>query len=121
MVITSLSEKAGKTTIEKGLEKETKAKITNLGVIRETPEEYSSIKDAKYTLVVLRAGIDDSIKLEKLIDDLKLIGAKDYGFVLNSVDSTDKNVIKYQSDNSYKKHKCLTETWKSYYKNNYCV
>ena len=121
LVITSLSEKAGKTTIEKGLEKETKAKITNLGVIRETPEEYSSIKDAKYTLVVLRAGIDDSIKLEKLIDDLKLIGAKDYGFVLNSVDSTDKNVIKYQSDNSYKKHKCLTETWKSYYKNNYCV
>ena len=119
LVITSLSDKAGKATIVEGLKKETKAKITNLGVIRETPEEYSSIKDAKYTLVVLRAGIDDSIKLQKLIDDLKLIGVKDYGFVLNCVDSTDKNVIKYLSDNNYKKHKWLIETWKSYYKKNY--
>ena len=119
LVITSLSEKAGKATIEEGLKKETKAKITNLGVIRETPEEYSSIKNAKYTLIVLRAGIDDSIKLEKLIDDLKLIGVKDYGFVLNCVDVTDKNVIKYISDNKYKKHKWLIETWKSYYKKNY--
>lgn len=116
LVITSLSEKAGKTTIVEELKKETKAKITNLGVIRETPEEYSSIKDAKYTLVILRAGIDDSIKLEKLIDDLKLIGIKDYGFVLNCVDSTDKNVIKYLNENNYKKHKWLIETWKSYYK-----
>ena len=119
VVITSLSDKAGKATIQKGLEKETKARITNLGVIRETPGEYSSIKRAKYTLVVLRAGIDDSIKLEKLIDDLKLIGVKDYGFVLNCIDSTDKNVIKYSSDNNYKKHKWLVETWKSYYKKNY--
>lgn len=119
VVITSLSDKAGKATIQKGLEKETKAKITDLGVIRETPEEYSSIKRAKYTLVVLRAGIDDSIKLEKLIDDLKLIGVKDYGFVLNCIDSTDKNVIKYSCDNNYKKHKWLIETWKSYYKKNY--
>lgn len=119
LVITSLSEKAGKTTIVEELKKETKAKITNLGVIRETPEEYSSIKDAKYTLVILRAGIDDSIKLEKLIDDLKLIGIKDYGFVLNCVDSTDKNVIKYLNENNYKKHKWLIETWKSYYKKNY--
>ena len=119
LVITSLSEKAGKATIKKGLEKETKARITNLGVIRETPEEYSSIKMAKYTLVVLRAGIDDSIKLQKLIDDLKLIGVKDYGFVLNCVDLSDKNVIKYSGDNNYKKHKWLIETWKSYYKKNY--
>lgn len=119
LVITSLSDKAGKATIVEGLKKETKAKITNLGVIRETPEEYSSIKDAKYTLVVLRAGIDDSIKLEKLIDDLKLIGIKDYGFVFNCVGVTDKNVIKYLNDNNYKKHKWLIETWKSYYKKNY--
>lgn len=62
---------------------------------------------------------DDSIKLQKLIDDLKLIGVKDYGFVLNCVDLSDKNVIKYSGDNNYKKHKWLIETWKSYYKKNY--
>ena len=115
----SLNPKAGNITVEKGLKTVTKADITNLGIVADNPESLSKLSDKDYTLVILRAGIDDSIKVEKLMEDLKTVGLDNYGFVLNCVDVSDRNVTVYLKKDEYKHHKWLLESWKLYYRKNY--
>lgn len=115
----SLSPKAGNQTVEKGLKAVTKAPIVNLGTIADNPDSLSKLSAFSYTLVVLRAGIDNSVRIEKLMEDFKAVGVSDYGFVLNCVDVSDKNVTVYLAQDKYKHRKLLLESWKSYYKKNY--
>ena len=82
------------------------------------PEVFESIKSADYVLIVLRAGIDTFTSLDKLITDLKLTGT-DYGFILNAVDISDKNAIRYASDDAYIKHRWLLDSWSKIYHRNY--
>lgn len=116
--IVSLSPKAGKKTIEKGLKCETEAEVRNLGNITEKPEILSEVRASSYTLVVLRAGFDALPRVDKLVDDFREIGVENYGFVLNGVDKSDKDVILYSGKESYAKHIWLLETWKGYYRKN---
>ncbi len=116
--ILTLSEKAGGKTISSALEKEMDAKVINLGLLSEKPDVISSIRCSSYTLVVLRAGCDNYTVLEKFISDMSSLGVDKYGFVLNGVDKSDKDVTLYSDKSSYTSHKWLLETWESYYKKN---
>ncbi len=116
--IVTLSEKAGGKTISSRLEKECEAKVMNLGLLSEKPDVISRIRESSYTLVVLRAGVDNYTVLEKFISDMAAIGVTSYGFVLNGVDKSDKDVTLYSEKESYTSHKWLLETWKSYYTKN---
>lgn len=116
--IVSLSPKAGKKTIESGLKKVTEIEVVNFGNINERPEILSQAKASSFTLVVLRAGFDTFPQVDKLMDDFEEIGVKDYGFVLNGVDKSDKNVILFKEKDSYARHLWLLETWKGYYRKN---
>lgn len=116
--IVSLSPKAGTKTIEAGLKGETEADVVNLGNINEKPEILSQAKASSFTLVVLRAGFDTFPQVDKLMDDFEKIGVKNYGFVLNGVDKSDKNVILFREKDSYARHLWLLETWKGYYRKN---
>ena len=116
--IVSLSPKAGKKTIGTGMERETVADVVNLGNINDKPEILSQAKASSFTLVVLRAGFDTFPQVDKLMDDFEEIGVKNYGFVLNGVDKSDKNVILFKEKGSYAKHLWLLETWKRYYRKN---
>ena len=115
----SLNPKAGNLTIEKGLRTVTKADITNLGIVHDNPEALTKLSDKDYALVILRAGLDDSIHIEKLMEDLKTVGIDNYGFVFNCVDVSDRNVTVYLNKNKYRHHKWLRESWKGYYRKNY--
>lgn len=116
--VVTLSEKAGGKTISSHLEKECEAEVVNLGLLVEKPDVISGIRESSYTLVVLRAGVDNYTVLEKFISDMAAIGVTSYGFVLNGVDKSDKDVTLYSEKESYTSHKWLRETWKSYYTKN---
>ncbi len=116
--VVTLSEKAGGKTISSRLEKECEAEVVNLGLLVEKPDVISGIRESSYTLVVLRAGVDNYTVLEKFISDMAAIGVTSYGFVLNGVDKSDKDVTLYSEKESYTSHKWLRETWKSYYTKN---
>lgn len=117
--LVSLSPKAGNITIEKGLNKVTKAHITNLGMAYDNPSTLSLLKDYSNTIIVLRAGIDDTLHIEKIIEDLDTMGIKNYGFVLNAVDVSDRNVTVYIPKEKYTHHIWLLQSWKGYYRKNY--
>ncbi len=116
--IVSLSPNAGRNTFTQALKNETEAEVVNLGIIKDSPEIISSIKNSTYTLIILRAGIDTFPVLEKFIYDMTSIGVDKYGFVLNGVDKSDKDVTLYSDRTSYASHIWLLESWKSYYKKN---
>ncbi len=116
--VVTLSEKAGGKTISSRLEKECEAEVVNLGLLVEKPDVISGIRESSYTLVVLRAGVDNYTVLEKFISDMAAIEVTSYGFVLNGVDKSDKDVTLYSEKESYTSHKWLRETWKSYYTKN---
>lgn len=118
ILITSLSSKAGKSTIAKGLNKELSGVIIDSPSISKTPEALVESKNNDIVLVVIRAGVDTFPKLDKLITDLKTQG-DNYMFILNAVEYSDKNVNLYSSKDNYIKHKWLKESWKHYYDKNY--
>ncbi len=119
VALVSLSPKAGNLTIEKGLKGVTKAEIKNLGIAYDNPSTLSLLKDYSYVLIVLRAGIDDSVHIEKITEDLESMGIKNYGFVLNAVDVSDRNVTRYIPKEKYSHHIWLLQSWKGYYRKNY--
>ncbi len=119
VALVSLSPKAGNITIEKGLKRVTKAQITNLGIAYENPSTLSLLKDYSYTIIVLRAGIDDTVHIEKITEDLNAMGIKNYGFVFNAVDVSDRNVTVYIPKEKYPHHIWLLQSWKGYYRKNY--
>lgn len=119
VALVSLSPKAGNLTIEKGLKGVTKAEIKNLGIAYDNPATLSRLKDYSYVLIVLRAGIDDSVHIEKITEDLESMGIKNYGFVLNAVDVSDRNVTRYIPKEKYTHHIWLLQSWKGYYRKNY--
>ncbi len=119
VALVSLSPKAGNLTIEKGLKGVTKAEIKNLGIAYDNPATLSRLKDYSYVLIVLRAGIDDSVHIEKITEDLESMGIKNYGFVLNAVDVSDRNVTRYIPKEKYSHHIWLLQSWKGYYRKNY--
>ncbi len=116
--VVTLSENGGGKTISSNLEKEMDAEVVNLGLLTDKPDVISSIRTSSYTLVVLRAGFDNYTVLDKFISDMSSIGVLNYGFVLNGVDKSDKNVTIYSDISSYTRHLWLLETWKSYYRKN---
>lgn len=118
ILITSLSSKAGKSTIAKGLNKELSGVIIDAPSISKTPEALVESKNNDIVLIVIRAGVDTFSKLDKLITDLKTQG-DNYMFILNAVEYSDKNVNLYSSKDNYIKHKWLKESWKHYYDKNY--
>lgn len=118
ILITSLSSKAGKSTIAKGLNKELSGVIIDAPSLSKTPEALVESKNNDIVLIVIRAGVDTFPKLDKLITDLKTQGGN-YIFILNAVEYSDKNVNLYSSRDNYIKHKWLKESWKHYYDNNY--
>ncbi len=119
VALVSLSPKAGNLTIEKGLKGVTKAEIKNLGIAYDNPSTLSLLKDYSYVLIVLRAGIDDTVHIEKITEDLESMGIKNYGFVLNAVDVSDRNVTRYIPKEKYSHHIWLLQSWKGYYRKNY--
>ncbi len=119
VALVSLSPKAGNLTIEKGLKGVTKAEIKNLGIAYDNPSTLSLLKDYSYVLIVLRAGIDDTVHIEKITEDLESMGIKNYGFVLNAVDVRDRNVTRYIPKEKYTHHIWLLQSWKGYYRKNY--
>ena len=118
ILITSLSDKAGKSTIAKGLNKELSGVIIDAPSLSKTPEALVESKNNDIVLIVIRAGVDTFHKLDKLITDLKTQG-DNYMFILNAVEYSDKNVNLYSSKDNYIKHKWLKESWKHYYDKNY--
>lgn len=119
VALVSLSPKAGNLTIEKGLKGVTKAEIKNLGIAYDNPSTLSLLKDYSYVLIVLRAGIDDTVHIEKITEDLESMGIKNYGYVLNAVDVSDRNVTRYIPKEKYSHHIWLLQSWKGYYRKNY--
>ncbi len=119
ILVTSLSPRAGKTTIASGLESVMKgSSVTDGDSITRMPEILKSAKDNDLVLVVLRAGVDTYVKMDKLISDFKVQGIK-YAFVFNSVERSDKDVNIYSSLNDYEKHIWLKESWREFYKARY--
>ena len=119
ILVTSLSEKAGKTTIATGLEGAIEgAAVTDGSTISTTPELLKSAKGNDLVLVVLRAGVDSLIKMDKLISDLKVQGIK-YAFVFNCVEKSDKDCHIYSDIEDYEKHVRLKESWKKFYSERY--
>ncbi len=118
IIVTSLSDKAGKTTLSKGLKSETKSSVVDSSTLLENPEILSSNGEKDLLLVVLRAGMDNFVELDKLITDLKGQD-KDYVFVLNAVDISDRNTNKYSEKESYYRHVWLKESWRGFYKAHY--
>ena len=117
--VVSLSSKAGDTTVAKGIEDVTKAHVENLGVLADNPKILSDLSSSSLVLVVLRAGIDDTDRIGKIIEDFAALGIKDYGFILNCVDVSDNNVIAYLKKDKYSHHRWLIESWKNFYSRNY--
>lgn len=117
--IFSLSSKAGCKTIAEGLGKECEAEVENLQVFKDNPKMIDSLRTSSCVLVVLRAGIDNVDKVEKIIDDFRVLGIENYFFVLNAVDKTDSNTIRYLSRSNYRSHLWLLESWWFYYRRNY--
>lgn len=118
IVVTSLSDKAGKTTISNGLVAQTKTKVVDAATLIEKPEVLSLGGEKDLLIVVLRAGKDNFVELDKLITDLKGQN-KNYLFVLNAVDISDKNTNKYSDKDSYYKHIWLKDSWRGFYKAHY--
>lgn len=115
IIVTSLSDKAGKTTIAKGLGKETKAEVIDGESVVDNPDILAGGDEREALLVVLRAGKDTFTQFDKLITDLKGQN-RPYYFVFNAVDVSDSNVTKYSADESYLKHVWLKESWRRFYK-----
>ncbi len=119
IIVTSVSDKAGKSLIADGLRSSSiGAAVTEAESVTADPAVFDQIKSADYALIVLRAGIDTFISLDKLISDLNLTST-DYGFVFNCVDVSDRNTNRYKAEDAYIKHKWLTESWHKFYKRNY--
>ena len=117
--VLSLSPKAGCKTIADGLSKESEAETENLQVFKDNPKMLTTLKESSAALVVLRAGIDSVDNVEKIIGDFKTMGIENYFFVLNGVDKSDRNTIRYRSRSSYRTHLWLLESWWFYYRRNY--
>lgn len=118
IIVTSLSDKAGKTTIADGLKKETKSLVVDSRSLIDNPEILSTKDEKDAILVVLRAGVDTFPQFDKLITDLKGQNS-DYFFVLNAVDVSDSNVNRYADKESYFRHIWLKDSWRGFYKAHY--
>lgn len=119
IIVTSLSPRAGKTTIASGLESAMKdSSVTDGDSVTLMPEILKSAKNGCLVLVVLRAGVDTFVKMDKLICDFKVQGIK-YAFVFNGVEKSDKDVNIYSSLDDYEKHIWIKESWREFYKARY--
>ena len=118
VALLSLSSKAGIRTIHKGLTIKSEAEITDFSDVFCNPHILAKLSNYSYTIIVLRAGIDDTVHLERIINDLQTVGINNYCFILNAVDVSDDNVTVYLPKDKYRRHKWLLESWKSYYRRN---
>ena len=120
LVVSSISPKAGKTLIANGIAKYlpgTKV-IDGFSILKDT-NAISEIKNSDVVLIVLRSGIDTTNTLDRLVEDFKQLGIKDYWFVFNGVDISDEGTVKYSNSDDYSHHYWLTTTWRRYYRKHY--
>lgn len=118
ILVTSLSSGAGKTTLVNGLRGKVDAEIIDGKTISTTPELLKSARNNDLLVIVLRAGVDTYIAMDKLISDLKVQGIN-YAFVFNGVEAGDKDVNIYADRKDYEKHTWLKESRRRFYKSKY--
>lgn len=118
ILVTSISEKAGKTTIATGLGKNLPSDyhLIDGDRINNNPDMLSKAADSDCTIVVLKAGFDSSIDTNKALRDLLTVNAKNIYLVLNGIEYSDKELTLFEDKSEYQRHIWLLETWRNFYK-----
>ena len=118
ILVTSISERAGKTTIATGLESalEDDCSVIDGDRVSNNPDMLSKAKCSDVTLLIVKAGFDSSVDVNKALRDLLSVDAKNIYIVFNGVECSDKELTLYENKSAYKKHLWLLETWRCFFK-----
>ena len=117
ILVTSISERAGKTTISSGLNSLLKdTTVIDGDRINNNPDMLSKARNADMTLLIVKAGFDTSIDVNKALRDLLSVDAKNIYIIFNGVECSDKELTLYENKSAYKKHLWLLETWRGFFK-----
>ena len=118
--ITSISDRAGKTTIANALNKRigNECNIIEGSTITKNPEMLLKAKDADATLILFKAGQDKSTTLISTLRDLITIGTNNIYIILNGIECNDKYLNLYEDKSKYIKFTWIINTWQHFYKKN---